>query len=84
MIFRKTTCVHNAILPFNNCGLICTLYSCMYIYITTSGIMCILCLVLDLHLGDAHVVLVDDVVSRLEGEDMVGSSKTRGWVLVLC
>ena len=30
----------------------------------------------DLHLGDAHVISVDDVLSRHEGNDMVGIHNT--------
>ena len=36
---------------------------------------CVMCSP-DLHLGDAHFVPVDDVISRTEGKDMVSCSTT--------
>lgn len=36
----------------------------------------------DLHLGDAHIVAVDDVISRPGGEDVVRESVT--YPLIIC
>ena len=55
------------------CAVLCYAFECLNCHTS----------LLDLHLGDAHIVPVDDIISRTEGADVVSSGRPMSPALCL-
>ena len=55
------------------CAVLCFVFECLNHHTSLP----------DLHLGDAHIVPVDDIISRTEGEDVVSSGRPMSPALCL-